>query len=145
ELVGDVRRRHRPEQRPGRPGLHVEAQDGLAEHLGDLGRLLGRTCLVPGALLVDALDLRDPAGRRDLREPPREQVVAGVAALDVDDLAAQAELLDVLEQDDLHRYPDTYGSSAISRARFTATATIRWCRRQAPVIRRLRILPFSEM
>src|SRR3954447_21102473 len=32
-----------------------------------------------------------------------------------------------------------YGSRATSRARFTATATWRWCRRQAPVMRRDRI------
>ena len=86
------------------------------------------------------------AGRGLLGEAPREQEVAGVAARDVDDLAAQADLLDVAEQDDFHRaQPETYGSSAISRARLTATATWRWWRRQAPVMRRERIFPFSEM
>ena len=51
---------------------------------------------------VDLAHLGDPGRRRVLGEPARKQVVAGVAARDVDDLAAQAELLDVLEQDDLH-------------------------------------------
>src|SRR5439155_13419816 len=85
---------------------------------------------------------------------------------DVDDLAAEPDLLDVFSKDDLHcryryrsrsrsprsRRPSgrssrpsaTYGRSAISRARLTATATCRWWRRQAPVIRRERIFPFSE-
>ncbi len=38
----------------------------------------------------------------------------------------------------------TYGSSAISRARLIATETWLWWRRHVPVIRRERILPFSE-
>ena len=95
------------------------------------------------------LQLGDLRRRRDLGEPPREQEVARVAARDVDDLAAQADLVDVVEEDDFHRdrlaSPSTYGSSAISRARLTATATWRWWRRQAPLMRRERILPFSEM
>ena len=55
------------------------------------------------------------------------------AARDVHDVAAQADLLHVLKEDHFHRgYPETYGRSAISRARFTATAICSWCRRQAP-------------
>src|SRR6185437_13108818 len=100
---------------------------------------------------------------RLLRKVPRQEVVAGVAAGDRDDVAAKADVLDVREEDDLHqrsplprsRRPPprsrssapsaTYGSNAISRARFTAVATCTWCLRQAPVMRRLRIFPFSEM
>ena len=63
--------------------------------------------LVPRALLVDPADLGDAPGRRDLGELPRQQVVARVAALDVDDVALQAELLDVAAQDDLHHDPCT--------------------------------------
>ena len=85
-----------------------------------------------------------PASRA--RRAARQQEVARVAVGDAHDVAAQAELLDVGEQDDVHRpSPTTYGRSAISRARLIATATWRWCRRHAPVTRRLRILPFSEM
>ena len=40
----------------------------------------------------------------DLGEAPREQEVARVAALDVDDLALEPDLVDVLGQDDLHRH-----------------------------------------
>ena len=83
------------------------------------------------------------AGRGLLGQPAREQEVAGVAAGDVDDLAAQPDLLDVAQEDDFHQFV-TYGSSAISRARLTATETWLWWRRQVPVIRRERILPFSE-
>jgi hypothetical protein len=50
-----------------------------------------------------------------------------------------------LEENDVHGYAFTYGSSAISRARLIATASCRWCRLQAPVVRRERIFPFSEM
>jgi hypothetical protein len=47
-------------------------------------------------------ELGDPRRRRDLGQAAREEVVAGVAARDVDDVPAQPELLDVLEEDDLH-------------------------------------------
>ena len=40
---------------------------------------------------------------------------------------------------------DTYGSKAISRARLIATAICRWCLRQAPLIRRDRIFPRSDV
>ena len=43
------------------------------------------------------------------------------------------------------RVSATYGSSASSRARLTAGAIWFWCRRHAPVMRRERILPRSEM
>ena len=115
----------------------------MPRSLGDLLRLLGRARLVLRALRFDPADLRDPSGRRVLGKPAREEVVARVSTRDVDDLATQAELLDVLEEDDFHQ--PTYGRRAISRARFTATATWIWCRRHAPVIRRERIFPFSEM
>src|SRR4029079_3383593 len=144
ELLGDVGRRHGAEQRTGRPGLHLEAEHRLRQRVGDARGLLGRARLVARALLVDPADLGDPARRGDLRQLPGEQVVPRVAALHVDDLAFQAELLDVAAEDDLHHDPCTYGRSAISRARLTAAATWRWWRRQARVMRRLRILPFSE-
>ena len=96
-----------PKSAPVGPGLDLEPQDGLRQRRRDLGGLLGRAGLVPGALVVDPPDLGDPPGRRHLGELPRQQVVAGVAALDVDDVALQAELLDVAAQDDLHHDPCT--------------------------------------
>jgi hypothetical protein len=132
-----------PNRAPVGPAL---TSNRLPEHLGDLLGVVGAPCLVSRALRLDAPQLRDAGCRGHLGEPPREQVVAGVAAGDVDDVSAETELLDVREQDDFHRrYWETYGRSAISRARVTAAATCSWCRRQAPVIRRERILPFSEM
>jgi hypothetical protein len=45
---------------------------------------------------IDALELGDPGRCRVLGELPGKQVVPRVAAGDVDDVAAQAELLHVL-------------------------------------------------
>ena len=146
ETVGDVRRRDRAEQRSRRPRIRVEAQLELREPVGDRARLVDGLRLVPRALRVAPLELAHQAGRRRLGESARQQVVACVAARDADDLSAQADLVDVLTEDDLHqrsslsrprsprsprpplrssRPSATYGSSAISRARLTATATCR--------------------
>ena len=127
QLIRDVRGRHRPEQGPGRSGLDVEAELDAAQALDDLLRVLERLRLVLRASLFDLAQLRDARGRRFLRELARNQEVARVPACDVDDLTPQADLLDVLEQDDFHAYleSETYGSNAISRARLTATATCR--------------------
>jgi hypothetical protein len=83
---------------------------------------------VPRPLRIPLLELADERGRRRLGEAAGQQEVAGVPTCDVDELAAQAELLDVLIEDHVHRgyLSETYGSRAISRARFTATATCRW-------------------
>ena len=134
-----------PNRAPVGPAFTSKRSTVFVSVVGDLAGLLGGACLVARAVLLDPPDLGDPARRRHLGELPRQEVVAGIAALDVDDVALEAELLDVAPQDDLHHDPCTYGRSAISRARFTATATCRWWRRHAPVMRRLRILPFSEM
>ena len=68
----------------------------------DLLGLLEGLSLVPRALLLVLAQLRDLGRRRRLGELPRQQVVAGEPRGDVHDLAAQAELLDVLSEDDLH-------------------------------------------
>src|SRR6185503_7964997 len=104
-------------------GLHLERQHRLAERVRDRLGLLGRRGLVTRPLRLALLELGDLRTRRPLGEPPGEEEVAGVTVGDVHDLAAQPELLDVVEEDDVHAYPETYGSSAISRARFTAAAT----------------------
>jgi len=80
----------------------VEAKHGLRQLLGDCPRLLERPRLVAGALFLAPLDLGDEPGRCGLGKPARLEVVAHVAAGDGHDLAAQAELLDVLEQHHLH-------------------------------------------
>ena len=96
-----------------------------------------------GPLLVALLELGHLRGRGHLGEAAREQVVAGEAARHADHVAAQANVIDVAAEDDVHQ-SETYGRRAISRARLTAIATCTWWRRHAPVMRRLRILPFSE-
>ena len=70
--------------------------------------------------------MADEPGRCDLCEPARKQVVPRVTAGDVDDLATEAELVDVFPENDFHGYlSPTYVRRASSRARFTATATWR--------------------
>ena len=123
DLVRDISGRDGAEQRARGSRLDLEAENRLPEHLGDLLRLLGASCLVLRTLGLDSLELGHAGRRRHLGQAARQEVVAGVPARDVDDVPAQPELLDVLEQDELHRYWETYGRSAISRARFTAAAT----------------------
>jgi hypothetical protein len=107
DLVGDVRRRYRAEERARGAGLDLEAEHGLPEHLGDLVRLLGASGLALRALGLHALELGDAGRCRHFGQAAREQVVARVPAGDVDDVPAQPELLDILEQDELHRYWET--------------------------------------
>jgi hypothetical protein len=143
DFVGHVRRRHRAEQTAGRPGRLLEPQHRLGQRLGDRLRLFDGPSLLAGTDLVALLDLGHLGRRGALREAPGDEEVARVPVGDADHVAAQAELLDVLDEDDLHQ-PVEYGRSAISRARLIATASCRWCLRQAPVTRRERILPFSD-
>ena len=102
DRVGELGLRDRPEEDAGLAGLDVEADLGLPEPLGDLLGLLEALRLVQRAAGVDLLELRDPGRRRRLGELARQQKVPRVPARDVDDLAAQAELLDVFSEDDLH-------------------------------------------
>ena len=91
-----------PNSAPVGPDLTSKREHRLAQHVGDLVRLLERAGLVPGALLVDPLELGDAARRGRLGQLARQEVVAGVAAGDVHDLAAQTDLVHVREEDDLH-------------------------------------------
>ena len=104
ELVGDVRGGDRSEQGAGRTRLDVEAKLGILEHGRDLARLVDRARLVAGTLLVAPFHLGNARGRRCLGELARQQVVAGEAARDRDDVAAEADLVDVLQEDDLRRH-----------------------------------------
>ena len=62
-----------PKSTPVLPGLDVEADLRLAEPLRDLLRLLEALRLVQRAAGVDLLELRDPGGRRRLRELARQR------------------------------------------------------------------------
>src|SRR4029077_2089248 len=90
ELVRDVRRRYRAEERARGPGLHLEAEHRRREHARDLAGLVGRPRLVPRALLLALPKLGDLRRSRGLGEPARQQEVPRVAARDVHDLAAEA-------------------------------------------------------
>ena len=57
---------------------------------------------MPGALRIALLELLHEPGGRDLGEPAREEEVARVAARDVHHVAAQAERVDVLRENDVH-------------------------------------------
>ena len=63
-----------------------------------------RLRVVAGPLGVAPLELAHEPGRRHLGEAAREEEVARVAARDVDDLAAETELVDVLLENDFHRH-----------------------------------------
>ena len=80
------------------------------------------------------------------RQLARQQVVAGVAVGHFHDLAAAAQVFDVVAEDDFHASPSysvTYGSSAICRARMMAVRSLRWCSAQVPEMRRGSTLPRS--
>ena len=102
EPVGDVRRGDRAEERTRRAGVDVEAELDALDPLGDRVRLVDRLRLVPRALRIALLELLHEPGGRDLGEPAREEEVARVAARDVHHVAAQAEGVDVLRENDVH-------------------------------------------
>ena len=93
-----------PKSEPVGPALTSKRSSVSLEHVRDLACLLECAGLLAGTLLGALLELGDPAGRCRLGQLPREQEVARVPARDVHDLAAEADLLDVLEQDDLHQF-----------------------------------------
>jgi hypothetical protein len=61
-----------------------------------------RARLLAGSHFVAAPHILERARRRWLCQLSREQVVPRIPAGDVHDLPAQPDLLDVLEEDDLH-------------------------------------------
>jgi hypothetical protein len=61
-----------------------------------------RPRLLPGPDLVTPLERLQGARGRGFGQLPREQEVPRVPARDVHDLAAQAELVHVFQEDDLH-------------------------------------------
>ena len=96
-------RRHRAVQRLGLADLardhDLDARHPRGQRLGDL-LLLGFLRLELRAL---ALDLLLVALGDQQRQLARQQVVARVAVGDLHDLAAAAEVVDVLSQNDFHR------------------------------------------
>src|SRR6185312_16373217 len=109
DLVGDVGRRHGPEEGSLWAGVHVEAKLGLAQLLGDLLRVLEALRLVARALCLSLLELGHAGRRRLLGEPPRPEVVPHIAARNRHDIPAQADLLHVFQEDDVHGLPGDVG------------------------------------
>ena len=160
DRVDDVLRGDGAEQAAVVAGLVGDREHGLVELLGALlGALGGLGGRAVEGLLV-ALGRGDRALGRRLGELARDQVVAQVALGDVDDRAAlrrrsprpgggwpgasRATGRGRAARSSRLSAP-TYGSRASSRARLTAVEIWFWWRRQAPVMRRERILPRSEM
>ena len=100
--LGDVARGHGAVELAGVAGL-ADGEEGLAVELGGdrLGLLLELEVarLELGAVLLEALEV---VGRRPQRLLLRQQEVARVAVLDVDDVAHLAEAADALQKNDLH-------------------------------------------
>jgi hypothetical protein len=72
ESVDDVARSNGPEERPGRPGVDVEAQLDVAEPCREPLSVLERLRLVARAPLLEPAQLGDPRPRRLFREPSRQ-------------------------------------------------------------------------
>ena len=105
QLVGDVGRRDRAEERAGRAGFDVKAELHFPETLRNRLGVLEGLRFVPRSPLVDLLQLRDARGRRLVGEAAGKEEVPCVTPRDVHDLAAQADLVDVLAEDDFHLVP----------------------------------------
>src|SRR5213592_2787494 len=103
-LKRDLERREA--QRARHEAKTVEEARAIASRLEpgrDRAGLLDRLRFVPRALRLAALEVALQPRARDLRQPARQEEVPRVPAGDVDDLAAQAERVDVLRQHVLHR------------------------------------------
>ena len=101
-LLGDVGRRDRAEERTCRAGLDLNA--GWSSSAWPRSPRPGRTSAASWRAACRSGDLGDAPGVATSASR-REQVVAGVPALDVDDVALEADLLDVAGQDDFHHAP----------------------------------------
>src|SRR5438128_5613473 len=126
---------------------HLDGRELLGHRAHVL--LLLRRARQDARLLV--LELADVLRRREHRQVARQQVVAAVAGLHLDQRPRAPQVLQVLRQDDLHVRASYWccmtvkGKSATCRPRLIAVATWRWCRAQFPEIRRGTILPRSVM
>src|SRR5206468_3030315 len=100
ELVDDVGRSDRAEERTGRACLDLEAEHRLLERRRDRLRVFDGLRLVARPLRVALLELGDARRRRLLRELAGQEEVARVATRNGDDVAAKTDVVDVLQEDD---------------------------------------------
>ena len=94
-MLGDVGRGDRAEEGARLARRYVEADLRRLEPGDDLLRMIEALRLLVRALLLVLAQLRDLAGRRRLRQLPRQQVVARVAGLHAHDFAARTKIVDV--------------------------------------------------
>ena len=92
-----------PKSEPVGPAFISNRSSACSSTLLDLARLVCRGRLVARAVRLTLLELGDARRRGLFRQPSRQQEVPGVAPGDVDDVSAQTDVLDVLEEDELHR------------------------------------------
>ena len=81
----------------------VRAMLRILESKGHLKHEVDGPRFVQRALVLALAQLGDLGRRGRLRELARQQVVSGEPGRDVDDLAAEPDLLDVLPEDDFHQ------------------------------------------
>ena len=94
-----------PNRRSPSPALAASVMTVLLSVAVNSSACDGHAGLARLALFFATAELDDLARRRGLGQLARDQVVARIAAGHVGELALVAEVLDVLEQDDLHRGP----------------------------------------
>src|SRR5690606_20346232 len=100
--VGDVARGDRAEQAAGLAGAGGQAHLQGAELAGDFLGGADVADLTGGARLADGLDLALGAAGPAHGVAARDEVVAAVAVLDLDDVAGGAEAGDLVGEDELH-------------------------------------------
>src|SRR5690625_5128020 len=149
--LGDVGGGDGAEEAPACAGPHRDGDGVGLKGVADGRGLLGRGDLPLAPRRTDLVDLALGALRPRRGQPPGQQVVAGVAVLDVDDVTGRAQPGYLVGKNHLchvcrlpQRAELAYGSNAISRAFFTAFAMARCSWTETPVTRRARILPRSE-
>src|SRR5262245_42910702 len=103
EAALNVARRHRTVQLLFLPDLHRERERDPGQAGGlDFGRLLLRRALLGDAFRLEGDALLVARGGR-IGQSLGEQVIAGVAVLDLDDVAGGPEVRDGFAQNDFHR------------------------------------------
>src|SRR5437879_1304649 len=143
---------NRPEELIVFAGLAGEAEGNVLQQLRLLLRPIAFSGRAFGERGADFLQTLQVSRRSFQRKFARQQIISRVSFLDADHVSARAKFFDIFLQDNLHGIslviPPGYssvanGSSAMFRARLTATPNQRWCLEQVPVMRRGKILPRS--
>src|SRR4051794_3454928 len=131
--VHDIGRCHRSEQPSALSGARRQ-RDLQRRQLG--GELLRLTAVADVADLASLADLRDlllATTRPRNREAARDEEVAAVAVLDLDDVAGATEATDLLSEDELHRSLLSGQCWCRAAAPSRGCSSLRWRRRAGAV------------